>query len=423
MNEPGPVDGGRDLEARTPASVVIVGAGHAGVQAATSLRELGFAGEVVLLSAENAAPYQRPPLSKAFLKGEMDIHGLPLRAEAHFTEQRIDLRLGVGATRIDRASQTVELSDGGRIAYGHLILATGARQRRLNAPGVDLPGVFALRDIADASAIRERLAGKPTVVIIGAGFIGLEIAATAASLGAKATVVEIARPMGRAVSPILSGFFLKEHGIFGARFKLGVGVAAIEGHGKAERVVLTDGEVLDADMVVVGIGVVAEDALARECGLECDNGIVVDVFLSTSDPAISAIGDCAHFPHAALGMRTRLESVQNAVDQGKAVAARLMGKPKPYDELAWFWSDQGDLKLMIAGLAHGVDQWVVRGDPATRAFSTFGFRNGKLAVVESVNKAGDHAAAKRIIGTAKTLTPEEAADPAFDLRGLAKRLT
>jgi 3-phenylpropionate/trans-cinnamate dioxygenase ferredoxin reductase subunit len=420
MNEMGRVDDARDLKPALT-SVVIVGAGHAGVQAAASLREQGFDGEVVLLSAENALPYQRPPLSKAFLKGEMEIHGLPLRADAHFRDQRIDLRLGVGAKRIDRAAQKIELSDGGRVAYGHLILATGARQRRLNAPGVDLPGVFALRDIADATAIRERLGAKPKIVIIGAGFIGLEIAATAASLGAEATVVEIARPMGRAVSPILSDFFLREHAAFGARFKLGVGVTAIEGRDRAETVVLSDGERLSADMVVVGIGVVAEDALARECGLECDNGIVVDEHLVTSDPAISAIGDCAHFPHAALGLRTRLESVQNAVDQGKAVAARLMGKPKPYDELAWFWSDQGDLKLMIAGLAHGVDKWVVRGDPATRAFSTFGFRDGKLAVVESVNKAGDHAAAKRIIGTTKTLTPEEAADPAFDLRGLAKR--
>ena len=401
--------------------VVIVGAGHAGVQAAASLREQGYDGDIVLLSAEKDSPYQRPPLSKAFLKGEMDLHGLPLRADAHFREQRIDLRLGVSATRIDRAMRRVELGDGGAVHYGHLILATGARHRRLDVPGVDLPGVFALRDIADATQIRARLQAKPRVVIIGAGFIGLEIAATALNLGAETTVVEIARPMGRAVSPILSDFYLKEHRAFGARFRLGVGVAAINGRSHAEAVVLTDGEVLPADMVVVGVGVVAEDALARASGLECDNGIVVDEHLVTSDPAISAIGDCAHFPHAALGMRTRLESVQNAVDQGKAVAARLAGKPKPYNELAWFWSDQGDLKLMIAGLAHGVDKWVIRGDPATRAFSTFGFRNGKLAVVESVNRAGDHAAAKRIIGTAKTLTPEEAADPAFDLRGLAKR--
>src|ERR1700722_9422826 len=280
-------------------SVVIVGAGHAGVQAAASLREQGFDGEVVLLSVENALPYQRPPLSKAFLKGEMEVHGLPLRADAHFRDQRIDLRLGIGATRIDRASQQVELTDGSAIAYGHLILATGARQRRLDVPGVGLPGVFALRDIADATAIRERLASKPKVVIIGAGFIGLEIAATAASLGAEATVVEIARPMGRAVSPILSDFFLKEHAAFGARFRLGVGVAAIEGRERGEKVRLSDGERLSADMVVVGIGVVAEDALARECGLECDNGVVVDEFLVTSDSTISAIGDCAHFPHAA----------------------------------------------------------------------------------------------------------------------------
>ena len=402
-------------------AVVIVGAGHAGVQAAVSLREEGFDGGIVLLSADKELPYQRPPLSKAFLKGEMDIHGLPLRAEAHFRDQRIELMSGVNATRIDRAARRVEVGNGETIAYQHLVLATGARQRRLDVPGVDLPGVFALRDIADATAIRERLGPGRKVVIIGAGFIGLEIAATATSLKADVTIVEIARPMGRAVSPILSEFFLRAHAAFGARFKLGVGVAAIKGRGHAETVVLTDGEGLSADMIVVGVGVVAEDSLAQACGLECANGVVVDEYLRTSDPAISAIGDCADFPHAALGFRTRLESVQNAVDQGRSVARRLAGKPRPYDDLAWFWSDQQDLKLMIAGLSQGVDQWVVRGDPATRAFSTFGFRDGKLAVVESVNRAGDHAAAKRIIGTTKTLTPDEAADPAFDLRALAKR--
>src|ERR1700689_130311 len=269
-------------------SVVIVGAGHAGVQAAVSLREEKFDGDVVLLSAEKDVPYQRPPLSKAFLKGEMDIHGLPLRAEAHFRDQRIDLRLGVSATRIDRAARRVELSDGGAVGYGHLILATGARQRRLDVPGVDLPGVFALRDIADATAIRERLGPGRKVVIIGAGFIGLEIAATATSLKAEATIVEIARPMGRAVSPIMSDFFLDAHAAFGARFRLGVGVAAIKGREHAETVVLSDGEGLSADIVVVGIGVVAEDALARACGLKCDNGIVVDEFLLTSDSTISA---------------------------------------------------------------------------------------------------------------------------------------
>jgi 3-phenylpropionate/trans-cinnamate dioxygenase ferredoxin reductase subunit len=400
--------------------VVIIGAGHAGVQVAASLREHGYDGEIVLLSDEPELPYQRPPLSKAFLKGEMDVHGLPLRAEAFYRDQRIDLRLRARATWIDRPARRVELADGGSINYNHLILATGARQRRLDVPGADLDGVFALRNISDATSLRERIASGLRVVVIGAGFIGLEVAATAAKLGARTAVVEIARPMGRAVSPILSDFYAEAHRAFGAQLFLGVGVSAIRGADKAEELVLTDGRVLPADLVLLGVGVTAEDALAREAGLECENGVVVDAHLTTSDPAISAIGDCAAFPNAMLGYMTRLESIQNAVDQARCVAARLAGKPEPYDALAWFWSDQSDLKLMIAGLSHDVDSWVVRGDPKTRAFSTFGFRGGKLAVVESVNRAGDHAAARRILAGGKTLTPEQAADLAFDLRALAK---
>jgi 3-phenylpropionate/trans-cinnamate dioxygenase ferredoxin reductase component len=404
----------------TSSPVVIVGAGHAGVQAAASLREEGFEGDIVLLSDEKELPYQRPPLSKAFLKGEMDLHGLPLRAEAFYRDHCIDLRLGARATRIDRAARRVVLADGASVGYGHLILATGARQRRLEVPGIDLPGVYALRNIADATALRERIVSGTRIVVIGAGFIGLEVAATAAKLGAETAVVEIARPMGRAVSPALSKFYAEAHQGFGARLFLRVGVSAIKGADKAEAVALTDGEVLLADLVLVGVGVAAEDALALEAGLECENGVVVDAHLVTSDPAISAVGDCAAFPNATLGAMTRLESIQNAVDQAKRVAARLAGHSEPYDALAWFWSDQGDLKLMIAGLSHDVDEWVVRGDPKTRAFSIFGFRGGKLAVVESVNRAGDHAAAKRILAARKTLTPEQAADPAFDLRALAK---
>jgi len=401
-------------------AVVIVGAGHAGVQAAASLREEGFEDPIVLLSNEKELPYQRPPLSKAFLKGEMGIHGLPLRAEAFFRDNAIDLKLGVRAERIERAARRLETNEGA-IRYGHLILATGSRHRRLDVPGVGLPGVHTLRTIADAAAIRERLKPGLRLVVIGAGFIGLEIAATAKALGADVTVVEIARLMGRAVSPILSDFYLKAHSAEGIAFRLGVGVSAIKSAGKAEAVELTSGEVLPADLVVVGIGALAEDGLAREAGLECANGVVVDAFMRTSDPTISAIGDCADFPNAALGVRMRLESVQNAVDQGRCVAARLAGKPAPYDALAWFWSDQGDLKMQIAGLSHGVYQWIIRGDPAAGNFSAFGFREGKLAVVESVNRTGDHAAAKRIIGAAKPLTPADAANLAFDLRALAKR--
>jgi 3-phenylpropionate/trans-cinnamate dioxygenase ferredoxin reductase subunit len=401
-------------------AIVIVGAGHAGVQAAASLREEGVEAPIVLLSDEKELPYQRPPLSKAFLKGETDLHGLPLRAESFFRDNAIDLRLGARAESIDRAARRVETRDG-IIPYGHLILATGSRHRRLDVPGVELPDVHKLRTLADAAAIRARLKPGVRLVVIGAGFIGLEIAATAKGLGAEVTVVEIARLMGRAVSPLLSEFYLKAHSASGVGFRLGVGVAAIRGVGKAEAIELTSGEVLPADLVVLGIGVLAEDGLARAAGLECANGVVVDALLQTSDPAISAIGDCADFPNVALGFRTRLESVQNATDQGRCVAARLAGKPAPYDALAWFWSDQGDIKMQIAGLSHGVDRWALRGDAAAGAFSAFGFRSGKLAVVESVNRTGDHAAAKRIIGTNKTLTPEDAANLAFDLRALAKR--
>ncbi len=403
-------------------SVVIVGAGHAGVQAAASLREDGFQEPIVLLSDEPDLPYQRPPLSKAFLKGEMDMHGLPLRAEAFFRDQRdrSQARRARGANRPRFAARRdkrreragIRPSDPGDRSAATASRGAGRRPARSLQPAHDR------RRDGDP-----RTSSRPgtKLVIVGAGFIGLEIAATALGLGAKPTVVEIARPMGRAVSPILSDFYLKAHAAAGVQFRIGRGVTEIRGAEKAEAVVLTDGEVLPADFVVVGVGVTAEDTLARESGLECANGVVVDAHLRTSDLAISAIGDCADFPNAALGFRTRLELVQNAVDQAKCVAARLTGKPAPYDALAWFWSDQGDLKLMIAGLSHGVDTWVLRGEPEARAFSAFGFRDGRLAVVELVNRAGDHAAAKRIIGTTKTLTPEDAANPAFDLRALAKR--
>jgi 3-phenylpropionate/trans-cinnamate dioxygenase ferredoxin reductase component len=402
-------------------SLVIVGAGHAGVQAAASLREEGWEGAITLLSDEDELPYQRPPLSKAFLKGQMDLAGLPLRAEKFFHDKRIDLCRGQKALRIDRRSRRVELSSGGVAPYDHLVLATGARQRVLRAPGVDLNGVFSLRTIVDAQAIRESLDRGRRVVVIGAGFIGLEIAATAVALGGDVTVVEIAdRPLGRAVSPAMSSFFLQAHEAFGTRFRLGIGVTAIHGaSGRATDVELSNGERLPADVVVVGVGLTAEDGLARDAGLDCADGIIVDELLATSDPAISAIGDCAQFPSLILNAPLRLESVQNATDQARALARRLLGRPERYDALPWFWSDQGDLKLQIAGLSHGVDRWVQRGDPATRAFATFGFRNGALAVVETVNRGAEHMAARRIIGGGLPLTPEQAADPQFDMRKLA----
>ncbi|MGO8833208.1 MAG: NAD(P)/FAD-dependent oxidoreductase [Roseiarcus sp.] len=401
--------------------VVIVGAGHAGVQLAASLREEGFDGAIVLLSADPHLPYQRPPLSKAFLKGEMESDGLPLRAAQFYRDKGVDLRLGETATGLDRAARRVELASGRRLDYGHLVLATGARQRPLNVPGVDLDGVMGLRDIADAQALRERLGAARRVVVIGAGFIGLEIAATATSLGGEVTIVELAsRPLARAVSPATSAFFAQAHRTFGASLRLGVGVVALHGrNGALSAVELTDGALAPADLAIIGIGVLPEDALARGADLACDNGIVVNDGLETADPTISAIGDCAAFPDPVTGSRVRLESVQNAVDQARCVARRLVGKRERYAALPWFWSDQRDLKLQIAGLSSGCDNWVVRGDPRARAFAVFGFRGADLAVVETVNRPGDHMAARRIIGANLALSGAQAGDLDFDLRKFA----
>jgi 3-phenylpropionate/trans-cinnamate dioxygenase ferredoxin reductase component len=403
------------------ASVVIIGAGHAGVQVAASLREEGYEGEVKLLSAEPHLPYQRPPLSKAFLKGAMEADGLPLRAAQFYRDKGIDLLLGEEAVGIERSAQRVALASGESVDYGHLVLATGARQRPLDAPGINLDGVLLLRDLTHARALRERLRAARRIVVIGAGFIGLEIAATATSLGGEVTIVEVSpRPLGRAVSPATSAFFLEAHKAFGAEFRLGVGVVALHGRdGVVSEVELSDGARLPADLAIIGIGVLPEDRLARQSGLACDNGIIVNDSLETSDPLISAVGDCAIFPSPLVGFPVRLESVQNAVDQAKTVARRIVGRSEPYAALPWFWSDQGDLKLQIVGLSHGCDQWVMRGDPQTRSFAVFGFRGQELAAVETVNRPGDHMAARRIIGARLSLSAEQAGDLGFDLRKLA----
>jgi len=398
-------------------SIVIVGAGHAGVQLAASLREEGYHERIELLSDEPHLPYQRPPLSKAFLKAS-DSTSLPLRAGEYFVDNQIELRLEENATRIDRGSKRVELQSGRSIDYDHLVLASGARARPFDLPGAGLDGVATLRNLFDARALRDRLTGANNIVVIGAGFIGLEIAATAAAFDKSVTIVEVAsHVMGRAVSPITSRFFAKAHELFGAAIMLNTSVTALRGSkGFVTEVELSNGSRLPADLVVVGIGVLPEDRLALAAGIDCRNGIVVSSALRSSDESISAIGDCAAFPSSMLNAPIRLESVQNAVDQARCLARRLVGKSDPYAALPWFWSDQGDLKLQIAGLSHGVDQWVTRGDPETRSFGVFGFRNGKLAVVETVNRGGDHMAARKLLEGRLPLTQFEAADVDFDLR-------
>ena len=408
-----------------PGTVVIVGTGQGGFQTAASLREGGFDGRVVLVGDEPDLPYQRPPLSKAYLTGKAGAALVRLRPERFYAERRLELRAGERAAAIDRAGRQVVLTSGERLPYDHLVLATGAHNRALPVPGGGLDGVFQLRSLAEAEALRRRLDGARRAVVVGAGFIGLEFAAVAAERGLEVTVVEAAdRVMARAVSPPISEYFRAAHERGGVRFVLGAAVVGILGDGRVTGVATADGRRFPADLVLVGIGVVPNAGLAAEAGLAVANGIVVDEHLLTRDPMISAIGDCAAFPcrHAGDGGGTvlRLESVQNAVDQARCVAARLLGRPAPYASLPWFWSDQGTLKLQIAGLTTPHERAVLRGDPAAQGgFSVFCFRGGELIGVESVNRPLDHIMARKLLAAGGGLTPEQAADPSFDLKAHA----
>ncbi|HEV7440941.1 MAG TPA: FAD-dependent oxidoreductase [Methylobacterium sp.] len=406
--------------------IVIVGAGQAGFQVAASLREAGAAEPITIVGDEPGLPYQRPPLSKAYLAGKADADALNLRPASYLAEHRITLRAGTRATGIDRAAQRLRLGDGESLAYDHLVLATGARNRALPVPGADLDGVRQLRGLSDADRLKADIAAAGRVAVVGAGFIGLEFAAVAAARGIAVTVVEATpRPMARAVSAEMGAFFRAAHEALGVRFAFEAGVEAIEGaNGRVTGLRLAGGERLDADLVLVGIGVRPNQELAEAAGLAVSDGIRVDGLLATGDPAISAIGDCARFPSPfAQGLSpdgsVRIESVQNAIDQGRSVAARLTGRPAIYTAVPWFWSDQGRHKLQIAGLTAPGDACAMRG--SGEAFSVFRFRNGALSGVESVNRAADHMVARRLLAAGTGLSPAQAADPDFDIKALAMR--
>jgi 3-phenylpropionate/trans-cinnamate dioxygenase ferredoxin reductase subunit len=404
--------------------VAIVGAGQAGFQAAASLRQEGFAGRVVLIGDEPVLPYQRPPLSKSYLAGQSGIDELWLRPSEFYAKQQIDLIYGEEVAAVDRGTRRLRLASGREISWDHLVFATGARYRPLPVPGAELDGVLPLRTLADADVLRQGLDETRQVVVIGAGFIGLEFAAVAIAQRADVQIIEIThQPMGRVVSEPTSRFFTDAHIRWGAKISLGTGVVRILGaNGRATGVETADGRHLPADLVLICIGVIPNAELAADAGLTVDNGIVVDQFLATGDPAVFAIGDCANFPTPYAPGPVRLESVQNAVDQARCVAAHLGGRPEAYQKVPWFWSDQGDLKLQIAGITAGHDQSVIRGNPADGSFSVFCFRGGRLIGVESINRTADHVVARRLLAGEPALSPEQAADGSYDLRAHSRNL-
>jgi len=386
-------------EATQTSRVVILGAGQAGGETALRLRAGGFQGEITLIGDEPIAPYQRPPLSKAYLTGELDADRLPLRPLEVYAAENIHLLLGRRANWIDRQRKRVRLEGGQELPYDALVIATGARPRRLTAPGSDLPGVHVLRSAADVAAIKAELKSGARLAVIGAGYIGLEAAASARKLGAEVTVLEAAvRPLARVTSPEVAGFFLDQHVAHGVQFRLAAQAAVFKGSDRVRAVGLADGDEVAADLVIVGVGVIADVGLAEKAGLIIDNGIVTDRACRTTDPSIYAIGDVARRPMTHYGGRMeRLESVHSAIEGAKIAAAGILGAPPPAEETPWFWSDQYDLKLQIAGLFHGYDQLVLRGSMEAKSFAVFYLRAGQLLAVDAINRPAEYAAGKILI--------------------------
>lgn len=402
-------------------SVVIVGGGQAGGEVAGELRKQGFEGAITLLSEEAAPPYKRPPLSKAYLAGTVAESTLYVMQPAILEKNRIDFRGGARVSGIDRAAHTVTLAGGETLAYDRLVLTTGGRARALPAPGADAPNVFPLRSLADVDAIRARCAPGKRVVIVGGGFIGLEVAAVLVKQGLAVTLLEgLDRVLARVTAPVVSQFFERIHREAGVDLRTGCQVAALEGAPEVTTVRLADGSALPADFVIVGIGLIPNTELAAAAGLAVDNGITVDEYGQTSDAHIYAAGDCTDHPSAFLGRRVRLESVQNAMEQGRTVARNLMGKAEPYRNVPWFWSDQYDCKLQMVGLSTGYDQIVLRGDPAQeRSFAAFYLKDGRILAADAVSRPQEFLFAKKLVAEGRAVDPAALADPAVPLKELA----
>jgi len=401
-------------------NVVIIGAGQAGFQVAASLRQSGYEGNIIMIGDETTVPYQRPPLSKAFLKNLVDETSIQLRPESFYNDNRITLVQGDKVSYIDRANSRVVTESGQHYTYDRLAVTTGTRPRPLDLPGADLKGVHSLRSFLHAAELRDDIQKHQRIVIIGGGFIGLEVAACAAVMGKVVTILEYApRLMARAISTVSSDFFRSYHESLGIRVITDARIEKIEGNTRAEGVTLGDGVQILCDLVLVGVGALPNIELAEQAGLDCDNGILVNEFAVTSDPRIVSAGDCTSHPNPyANGRYFRLESVQNAIDQAKVAAASILGIATPYNAAPWFWSDQGEIKLQTVGLPLNTDELTVRGSTDQKKFSVFHYRSGRLIAVESINSAGDHMVARKLITTGISPSPEKVADLSVELKSL-----
>lgn len=401
-------------------TIIIVGAGHAAGQTAVTLRQKGHTGPILLLGDEPFVPYQRPPLSKAFLAGELERERLYFKPERFWAEHNVETRLQTRVTAVDRTAQTVELDSGEHLSYDTLVLATGSRVRELTVPGHDLAGVHYLRSIADVEAIQPGFSAGQRLTIVGGGYIGLEVAAVAVKRGLDVTVVETeSRVMNRVVAPEVSQFFQDVHRGEGVHMELGRRVRALQGTQQITGVECGDGLLVPTDLCIVGIGIVPNVELAADAGLPCSNGITVDEFCRTADPHIYAVGDCTRHPNALLGRQLRLESVHNAIEQGKTAANAICGKPVAYAQVPWFWSDQYDIKLQIAGLSQGHDAVVVRGDKAAKKFAAFYLKNGRLIAVDAVNSPPEFIASKKLIMTGAVIAPDRLSDTSTSMKEIA----
>ncbi|MGQ0618371.1 MAG: NAD(P)/FAD-dependent oxidoreductase [Panacagrimonas sp.] len=399
--------------------VVVVGGGQAAGQVVASLRQEGFIGRIVLIGGEPVPPYQRPPLSKAYLAGEVPPERLLIKHRDFYVQSDVELRLGVSVTQIRLADRTLEMDDGGSLAFDHLILATGSRPRTLNVLGADHSRLFYVRTLADVDAIRPHLDAGARLVLIGGGYIGLEIAAVARRIGLQVSVLEAApHLLARVTSPVVGAFYRDLHQQQGVAVRCGVAVTRIEDRGGSPVVVTEGGDGFGADLVIAGVGALPNLELARDAGLVCNHGIVVDEHCRTSVPGIYAAGDCTEQPSSIYHTQIRLESVPNAIEQARTVAATICGKNRPNRAVPWFWSDQYDVKLQSAGLQRGHDQTATRGDPSQRSFAVYYLRAGRLLAVDAINRPAEFALAKAWIADRAVLAAERLADDTIPPREL-----